>query len=206
MYKVFFKESVFLLTDNQNLAKEYTISLLHKDFNTTKGFISNLLSKGEKFQVAIYHDDLEDLFGIFKSCFLYVKAAGGVVCDNGSIVVIKRLGMYDLPKGHQETGESTEACAIREVEEECGLHDVEILDSLTQTFHIYYRNDCWFLKKTYWYLMSCPAGQLLIPQAEEEIEEAFRLPVKDIDTIIHETYPSLQSVFEQTKTKVFPEQ
>ena len=33
MYKVFFKESCFLLTDDQNLLKEGTISLVHQNFN-----------------------------------------------------------------------------------------------------------------------------------------------------------------------------
>lgn len=78
---------------------------------------------------------------------MYVKAAGGVVQQNNRILIIKRSGTPDLPKGHQEPGESIEQCAIREVEEECGLQNVKITSHLTDTLHIYYRNENWYLKK-----------------------------------------------------------
>jgi len=99
MYKVFFKESCFLLTDNQNLLKEGDIRWVHRDFMTTKNFIYQTLEKGIPFKAVLYDEDPEDLFTIFKSCFTYVKAGGGAVIQNSDILVIKRLGMIDLPKG-----------------------------------------------------------------------------------------------------------
>ena len=45
MYKVFFKESCFLITDDQNLLKESACTLIHKDFNATKIFIHRLLDE-----------------------------------------------------------------------------------------------------------------------------------------------------------------
>lgn len=201
MYKVFFKESSFLLTDHQNLLKEGGVSLIHKEFNATKLFICGLLNKGEHFDAVIYHDDLEDLFSIFKSCFLYVKAAGGAVIKDDRILVIKRSGIYDLPKGHVEACETIEACAIREVEEECGIHDVSITAPLATTLHMYPRNADWFLKKTHWYSMTCPPQASLTPQTEEDIEEVFWLPAGEIDTIIDKTYPSLVDVLEKIKNK-----
>ena len=79
MYKVFFKESCFLLTDNQNLLKEGDIRWVHRDFMTTKNFIYQTLEKGIPFKAVLYDEDPEDLFTIFKSCFTYVKAGGGAV-------------------------------------------------------------------------------------------------------------------------------
>ena len=96
MYKVFFKESCFLLTDNQNLLKEGDIRWVHRDFMTTKNFIYQTLEKGIPFKAVLYDEDPEDLFTIFKSCFTYVKAGGGAVIQNSDILVIKRLGMIDL--------------------------------------------------------------------------------------------------------------
>lgn len=98
MYKVFFKESCFLLTDNQNLLKEGDIRWVHRDFMTTKNFIYQTLEKGIPFKAVLYDEDPEDLFTIFKSCFTYVKAGGGAVIQNSDILVIKRLGMIDLPQ------------------------------------------------------------------------------------------------------------
>ncbi|MDE6452450.1 MAG: NUDIX domain-containing protein, partial [Odoribacter sp.] len=151
MYKVFFKDSCFLLTDDQNLLKEDTPRLKHKDFNSTQTFIRNMLNRKDKFNAVLYDEDPEALLSIFKSCFLYVKAAGGIVKQNHRILLIKRSGVYDLPKGHLESGETIEQCAIREVEEECGIQGVKITAHLTNTLHLYFRDNNWFLKKTYWY-------------------------------------------------------
>lgn len=201
MYKVFFKESCFLLCDDQNLLKNGTVSLIHKDFNETKTFILGQLNEKEKFYAVILYDDLEVLFSVFKSCFLYVKAAGGIVINNSHILMIKRLGMPDLPKGHIESGESIEQCAIREVEEECGIHDLSITGPLTDTLHIYSRNENWYLKKTYWYTMDCTPGQHLTPQTEEDIEEVYWLPMNEISNILDNTYPSLKTVLQKVKNE-----
>lgn len=198
-YKVFFKESCFLLCDDYNLIKKGTTSLVHKDFNETKAYINGLLEQAGAFNAVLYHEDPEALLSIFKSCFLYVKAAGGIVCSNGCVLMIKRLGYYDLPKGHLEAGESTEQCAIREVEEECGIKDLQITGPMPGTLHIYLRNERWHLKKTYWYKMTCLFNQSLIPQTEEDIEEVFWQPVSEIDTILDKTYKSLKAVLVEVK-------
>ena len=77
MYKVFFKESRFLLTDERNLLKTKEQIFIHHDFLQTKTFIIQKLNQPEKFSVILYAEDLEELFSIFKSCFLYVKAEIG---------------------------------------------------------------------------------------------------------------------------------
>jgi len=60
-----------------------------------------------------------------------VRAAGGVVERDGLLLLVHRPKYDDwtFPKGKADPGESDEACAVREVVEETGLHcelDVEL--------------------------------------------------------------------------------
>ena len=53
-----------------------------------------------------------------------VRAAGGVVARDGLIVLVHRPRYDDwtLPKGKLDAGESFEEAALREIEEETGIH------------------------------------------------------------------------------------
>jgi len=52
-----------------------------------------------------------------------IRAAGGVVIDGDRVAVVHRPrhGDWSLPKGKLDAGETWEAAALREIEEECGL-------------------------------------------------------------------------------------
>jgi 8-oxo-dGTP diphosphatase len=52
-----------------------------------------------------------------------VRAAGGLVVRDGTVLLVHRPKYDDwtFPKGKAEDGETDEACALREVEEETGL-------------------------------------------------------------------------------------
>jgi 8-oxo-dGTP diphosphatase len=53
-----------------------------------------------------------------------VRAAGGLVVHGGNVLLVHRPKYDDwtFPKGKALTEESDEACALREVREETGLH------------------------------------------------------------------------------------
>jgi len=100
-------------------------------------------------------------------------AAGGVVkcSDTGLILLIKRNGVWDLPKGKLENGETIPECAVREVEEETGLENLRVTAALCNTYHEYKQNNRLIGKTTYWYLMEEKgvSKQALKPQTEEGI-------------------------------------
>lgn len=196
MYKVFFKESFFLLTDQIKDGKNPTPPYLYSGRENLRSYVFGLLSVDNIFHATLYHPDLKFLFSEFCTLFRFVEAAGGIVEKEEQILLIKRLGVYDLPKGHRETGESIETCAMREVEEECGVQQLHILHSLPASWHTYFRDNRWFLKKTYWFTMSCPPNPCLIPQTEEDIESVFWLPRTEIISVLPQTYASLRPVLQ----------
>lgn len=199
MYKVFFKENSFLLTDAKTSAKNDPASFVYTNLQTLHDFVYTLLNGTHTFHVTVYADDAEELFTVFQSLFTVVKAAGGLVQQEDSLLMIKRLGMYDLPKGHIENCESVETCAVREVTEECGVKDLTVEQPLKDTWHLYYRDEKWQLKRTYWFRMSCLPRQQLTPQTEEDIEEVFWLKIRDIPKIMPYTYASLRSVLREAE-------
>jgi 8-oxo-dGTP diphosphatase len=66
-----------------------------------------------------------------------VRAAGGLVVRGGLVLLVHRPKYDDwtFPKGKAEPGESDETCAVREVEEETGLH-CKLEEELPQTRYV----------------------------------------------------------------------
>lgn len=84
-----------------------------------------------------------------------VDGAEGDALDAAAVAVllIHRRGVWDLPKGKQDPGETIEACAAREVREEVGIDRLRVLRSLGTTQHGYVDGDAYAVKTTTWYLM-----------------------------------------------------
>ncbi len=124
-----------------------------------------------------------------------MEAAGGLVeNDCGEYLAIKRLGKWDLPKGKIEKGEKPEECALREVEEECGIHNINIKNNLCNTYHTYQLKGRWILKKTYWYRMEYNGNEELIPQIEEDITDVIWTSDNHTYIIKSNTYKSILDV------------
>lgn len=89
-----------------------------------------------------------------------VAAGGGYVgCplpNDVALLVIFRRGVWDLPKGTQDPGESIEACARREVQEEVGIESLRVVRGLGTTQHGYPDGTRYAVKTTHWYLMRTP--------------------------------------------------
>ena len=106
-----------------------------------------------------------------KSKFKVVMAAGGVVEKDDNYLLIYRKKKWDLPKGKLDKGESIEACALREVEEETGVKP-SLEKEITAVWHTYISNKKYILKKTYWYAMKCVDDSKMAPQKDEGIKKS----------------------------------
>lgn len=138
--------------------------------------------------------DGENLASAIKNIFRQAPAAGGVVIIDNKFVAIERNGIPDLPKGHIEKGESPEVAAIREVEEETGIKDLEIIKELPSTWHCYLLDNQWTVKKTSWYLMKTASGMKNVPQTEEGISKVYLVDTESVKDFEDKTFASLKTL------------
>lgn len=102
-----------------------------------------------------------------------VEAAGGYVLrrvgERIYVLMIFRRGVWDLPKGKIDLGETPAQCAIREVAEETGAKGLTILRGAGMTLHKYLENDQPILKTTWWFAMTTSSDDFE-PETREQIE------------------------------------
>ncbi|WP_404986872.1 NUDIX hydrolase [Chryseobacterium sp. M5] len=185
MYKVFVNEKKLLISKNpENLEK-----VLNYESFTTLEIALDLLQNTSTSELNVYGEQIDEIWKEFKKLFRIIEAAGGIVNKpNGDTLFIRRLGKWDLPKGKMEKGESREESAIREIEEETNLQNVELKDFINTTYHIYIeRNGDRVLKHTHWFEMFFDGEDTSKPQLEEGITE---VAWKNITQIENEVFPN----------------
>ncbi|MFV0531218.1 MAG: NUDIX hydrolase [Flavobacteriales bacterium] len=200
MYTVFINEKTLILTYHPFQFDKDTKIIAFKKTDFFFKSILDLLNQKKNYSICVYYNDLDFLWNNFQNTFKTIEAAGGVVKNRlGQILFIKRLGVWDLPKGKIEKNESCEEAAIREVEEECHIFGLKILKPLPTTYHIYYdKNQKPVLKIVYWYEMLCEEEyQHLIPQIEEDIEEVVWKDSAEIQSALKNTYQNIKLLFKE---------
>ncbi len=102
------------------------------------------------------------------------RSAGGVVFRRGpegpQILLLRHQGgKWMLPKGTIETGETPEAVALREVQEEARLSNLRVVGDLGQErYFFFWRSENTYYDKTvHYYLMEFLGGEEPAPQREE---------------------------------------
>ncbi|WP_375419245.1 NUDIX hydrolase [uncultured Hymenobacter sp.] len=137
-----------------------------------------------------------------KDQFKIAKAAGGLVEKDGQVLMIYRLGKWDLPKGKLKKDEDPVQGGLREVEEETNVK-LEMGPKLPSTWHSYAYNGNKMLKKTNWYVMRCLDDTLMRPQAEEYIEEVRWMdPQEALAKLEEESYASIALVVRYYLAKI----
>jgi len=187
MISIYINEKPVYLTDS----KRYIVrdaDILDFDLNPEK-----LLSLIESFEngstetkaAIIYSSNLKKLFSAFCQSYKIIEAAGGLVFnETDQVLAILRNGIWDLPKGKVEKGESIKDAALREVHEECGLNSLKMIKFLTKTYHTYFdpRKKRRVMKISHWYEMKSK-NDVLFPQKEEGIEQAVWISLNELKSL-----------------------
>lgn len=151
-------------------------------------------------RIYIPTDNTERMYRMLCSEFKEVNAAGGLVSNRrGDFLLIDRNNVWDLPKGHQEPDEDISVTALREVQEETGVNQLELGDLICITDHCYFRDGKWHLKHTWWYSMLYTDPVDLTPQREEDISKAAWVAKSSLPPFLKNTYPSIIEVFREAK-------
>ena len=157
--------------------------------------VSHLLS------VTLVCADKDAVEAAIKSPFKIIKAAGGVVFQGDKMLLMFRRGVWDLPKGKLDDGESSKTAALREVEEETGVR-ASLGDRICTTWHTYSLNGSRILKRTKWYRMTLLDDRNMAPQEAEDIEKLAWLDRREAQLALVNSYSSiryvLDSVFEES--------
>ena len=103
-----------------------------------------------------------------------IRAAGGIIVRDGNILLVHRPKYDDwsLPKGKCKPGESDEACALREIEEETGLR-CEIERPLGQSRYRALAGS----KVVQWFLMRPVDGEFT---PDDEVDEVAWVPIPNV--------------------------
>ncbi|MFV0233254.1 NUDIX domain-containing protein [Empedobacter falsenii] len=188
MYKVFFNESLLTFSNQSNPEAKNILFQNEAQFDESVHLLSSKASN----LVNIFSDDIETVWTKFLKYYKHIQAAGGIVRNpKDDYLFIFRLGKWDLPKGKMEEGESREESAIREIEEECSLTNLELKRFLMPTFHIYFLRE-YIIKETFWFEVFYDGVELPLPQTEEGIESVEWRKESEIPQLLENSYPNIK--------------
>ncbi len=199
-YCIYFGEKPFIITNCLN-SRLYTLTtqggtILINQPNAAA--INSTIADLDRTnaEAAIILTNQVDLFWkLFCEHFEMIAAGGGLVKnEKGEYLFIFRRGKWDLPKGKLDEGENISACALREVQEETGVANVQMDKQLGSTWHVYHERGLFILKESVWFLMHSYSSEKLVPQTSEDIHDIMWVAPDKLDTVLSNTYPSVKEV------------
>ena len=187
MYKVYYNNNFLLISDKSTKCNAcLPINIIDNSF------INEFTNDNIDNNYIFITKDINAVIDKLTHTLNYIKAAGGVVINNNNeILLIKHYNVWDLPKGWIEKNEQEPDCALREVQEECGITKHKLIKKLTDTFHIYKYGNKLNLKHTVWFLMSYNANEKLTPQTEEDISDIKWVKISDLSMFYDNMYKSI---------------
>ncbi|MFC1624529.1 NUDIX hydrolase [Candidatus Omnitrophota bacterium] len=117
-------------------------------------------------------------------------SAGGIVIklegEKPKVLLIKdSYGRWTWPKGKIDKGETSSEAAIREIGEETGLKDIELIDKLGETQYFYRLKGRSIFKKVYIYLFLLKKEQDLKILHEEIQDGAWFTPLEALEKVAY---------------------
>lgn len=201
MYTFFINDRPFILCSPGNIPARY--SMLPQVSYENSGGLMQWVRKAEEVNssgLLLLCADPAGVLEELKKQFTAIHAGGGIVFNrHGQLLLMKRLGKWDLPKGKIDPGETAEEGALREVEEECGIDKLYIKRFYTNSYHTYKLQGHRFLKITHWYLMQTDFEGVLTPQAEENITEVKWEDFEALNPAELDTYASIRELLTDLK-------
>jgi 8-oxo-dGTP pyrophosphatase MutT (NUDIX family) len=197
MYKVFYNDRKIFFIDNDDLFPNVENFLIHdySDLKNLETSIQKFLESSELKSLIMKCENVSSVFKSYTTLYTIIEAAGGLVKNNkDEILFIFRRNKWDLPKGKIEANENTQAAAVREVEEECGISNLTIKKLIEITYHTYKLDNKQILKPTYWYDMEYSGNEKPKPQLEEEITEVCWIKSSELKKVYENTFLSIIDV------------
>lgn len=201
-HKIYFeKRCIIICPPTDDSLADPNAVIFHPGIRIDIGTLVHMFEQTDSLsRIYIPTEDTDAAYADLCAQFKNVDAAGGLVVNRrDDFLLISRNGLWDLPKGHREEGEDIEVTAIREVQEETGVDELELRDLICITDHCYIRNGIWHLKHTWWYNMLYTKPVELIPQREEDISKAVWVAKSSLPPFLKNTYPSILEVFREAK-------
>ena len=197
MYKIFQENKALVFPKIDGNALKFDAMFPESDryeIDILCDFLQEWLADKEQTDTFVHEVGENAVVEALKTTFRMAPAAGGIVVKDGKIVSIVRNGIPDLPKGHIEKDESPENAALREVTEETGIGNLQIVKALPSSWHCYQVGEEWRLKRTYWYLMESRETIQPKPQTEEGITEIKLIGNEDIEAFLKGTFRSISEI------------
>ena len=202
MHKIYFERRLIIICSpgEQALSDPNAVEFHFGEDVSIRALVAMFEASQSLSRIYIPTDNTEWMYRRVCAEFREVDAAGGLVSNRrGDYLLIQRSGLWDLPKGHREADEDIRETALREVQEETGVDQLELRDLICVTDHCYLRGGVWHLKHTWWYDMLYTDPVNLAPQREEDITRAAWVARSSLPPYLKNTYPSIQEVFREAK-------
>ena len=198
MYKVFINDKPLYLTSPKESSQFSEKKILKLEYISEKEIqvaLDALSFMNTYSGVIIISNDETQLWKKFCEQFKIIEAAGGLVWNvKKELLMIYRLKKWDLPKGKIETDENPNKAALREVCEETGVCDCEIIRELDCTYHTYINKEKSILKKTFWFEIKCKSFSGFKVQKEEGIMKAKWMDKETLNNALEKSYSSISEL------------